>query len=145
MKLRINLNESVNRQVDWVLPSANNTWGNIEALSKKDHWLQKYFPNKDSWIKKFRSGKPTPFNLSILNQIDNADLNIGRIDPELIYNLEPAFQSGQQVSMPVGIQFPDKYLYLVSGNAKLALAAKFKVHPTILVLELESQLDLTKE
>jgi len=137
MKIRLNLNESFGRNVEWIMPSSSSSWKDISALSKTNAWLLNYFPNKESWSESFKNGVRQVINLNAIQGILNLDLDIKHYDPEVVYATEPAFQAGTKVPMPVVIHLLDQSLFLVNGGLRLALCRKFKVHPSLFIINAE--------
>jgi hypothetical protein len=39
------------------------------------------------------------------------------------------------MKMPIVIQFPDGYMYLLAGNTRLALCFKNKINPTVALIK----------
>lgn len=138
MILRFKLNEAAFRTVIWIRPSAKYEWNEVGFQQKTAPWLSEYFPNKEAWIQAVKGGKEEQLNFNTIRQIDNTEIDLKKLSQEKVYNLEPSFQSGSKVFMPIVLRFPDGYLYLIAGNTRLALCTKYKVHPTVVMVDLDN-------
>ena len=134
--------------IDWVKPNFDFEWHEVEEQSKMKQvpmdvrqYYQKYFPNKDAWLKAVQIGRAVvvnpyhnyeirnaPFDKESLQKVLSPTGHEGPIGPEKEKRVNALFDRSSQIEMPIILKTSEG-LWLIGGKTRLGTANYIKGIP----------------